>query len=108
RNLFRRLFIPLTLFLFRDQGRALVFVVVSHLAVQAVMTLIGVDGSIGMDRLNLAFLGTQLTGAATFLAPFEPVEQPELRRDGQGGTQRADVTAIDLAGKNVDYQQDHG
>src|SRR5690554_6833967 len=62
---------------------------------------------IGMNGLNLAFLGAQLAGIATFLAPLEPVEQAHPAGDGQGGAQRAEVTAEHLAGEDIDHQQDH-
>src|SRR5690606_37924823 len=42
------------------QRRALVFVVVGELAVEAVVTLVGVDPAVRVDGLDLAFAGAQL------------------------------------------------
>ena len=61
-----------------------------------------------MDRLDLAFAGTELAGPAAFRAALEPVEQARLGRDRQGRAQRAEVAAIDLAGEQVDHQQRDG
>src|SRR5690606_31631960 len=100
-----RLLVPLTLFLFRHQRRALVVIVVSHLTIQAVVTFIGIDRPVGMNGLNLTLHRTELAGTATLFTPFEPVEQPELGRNGQRSSQRADVPAVNLAGENIDDQQ---
>src|SRR5690606_24860455 len=96
------LLVPLALLLFRNQGRALVVVVISHLTIQTVVTFIDVDGRIGMDRLNLTLLRTQLAGATTLLTRLEPVEQPELGGNGQRCTQWADIAAVYLACEDID------
>src|SRR5690606_33097031 len=74
---------------------------------QAVMAFVVIDMPVRMNRLHFAFVGTDLTGIAAFLAPLEPVEQPEASGDRQARAQRADVAAIDLAGKDVDQQQEY-
>src|SRR5690606_7226339 len=99
--------LPAALLALVDQRRTLVLVVVGHLAVEAVVALVAVDVAVRMDRLDLAFHGAQLAGVATLLAPLEPVEQTELAGHRQGRAQRADVAAVDLAGEDVDNQQDH-
>src|SRR5690606_32672664 len=99
--------LPAALLALVDQRRTLVLVVVGHLAVEAVVALVAVDVAVRMDRLDLAFHGAQLAGVATLLAPLEPVEQTELAGHRQGRAQRADVAAVDLAGEEVDDQQDH-
>ena len=71
------------------------------------MALVVVDVPIRVDRLDLAFHGAQLAGAATFLATLEPVEQAELAGHRQGRAERADVAAVDLAGEQVHHQQHH-
>src|SRR5690606_9370720 len=75
--------------------------------VRAVIAFVVVDMPIRMDGLDVAFLGTQLAGVATFLAALEPVEQPYAAGDRQRGAQRTDVAAEHLAGEDVDHQQDH-
>src|SRR5690606_18538860 len=103
----RRLLATRFALVFQYQRGTLVFTVVSHLAVQAVMAFVVVDMPIRMDGLDLAFLGTQLAGVATFLAALEPVEQPYAAGDRQRGAQRADIAAEHLAGEDVDHQQNH-
>ena len=75
---------------------------VSHLAIQAVMTLIGVDLAGWPDGLYLAVSGTDLTGSTTLLAPPQPVKDTQLCRDGQGGPEWTQVLAEKLAVENTD------
>ena len=71
------------------------------------MALVVVDVPIGMNGLDLAFLGAQLAGVATLLAALEPVEQPDPAGYREGRAKRADVAAEHLAGEDVHHQQDH-
>ncbi len=71
------------------------------------MAFVVVDMPIRMDRLHFTFVGADLAGIAALLAPLEPVEQAEATGDRQPRAQRADVAAVDLAGKYVDHQQHH-
>ena len=57
---------------------------VSHLAIEAIMTLIGIDLAGRPDGLYLALPGTDLAESATLLAPPQSVKDTQWRRDGQG------------------------
>jgi len=81
---------------------------VSHLAIQAIMALIGVDLTGRPDGLHLALSGTDLAGAATLLAPPQPVKDTQRCRDGQGGPEWAEILAKKLAVENIDEQQGQG
>ena len=60
-----------------DHDRALLVVVVQHLAVQALDALVGVDVPLGMDRLHRAFVAAALAGLPHSRIAPQPVEQPE-------------------------------
>ena len=75
---------------------------VSHLAIQAVMTLIGIDLTRRPDGLYLALPGTDLAGSATLLAPSQPVKNTQRCRDGQGSPEWTEILAKKLAVENID------
>jgi len=75
---------------------------VSHLAIQAVMTLIGVDLTGRPDGLYLAVSGAYLAGSTTLLAPPQPVKNTQRCRDGQGRPEWTQVLAEKLAVENTD------
>src|SRR5690606_21428814 len=52
--------VTLSLLLLGDKRGTLVLVVVGHLAIQTVVALVGIDPSIRVDGLDLAFIGAQL------------------------------------------------
>ena len=81
---------------------------VSHLAIQAVMTLIGVYLTGRTDGLYLTLPGTDLAGPATFLAPSQPVKDTQRCRDGQGRPQRTEVLAEKFAVEKTNHQQGQG
>ncbi len=82
-------------------------VVICHLAIEAVVTFVMINMTIGMNGLYLAFIGAELAGLATFFAAFQPVEQAGFTWYCQGSTQRTDITAVDFARKNIDNQQQY-
>src|SRR5690606_2881266 len=70
------------LLVLQHQRRTLVLIVVGHLAIEAVMALVGIDAPVRMDGLDLALVGANLTGLTAFLAALEPVEQAQLGGNG--------------------------
>ena len=65
----------LLLFDFKQQVHAALFVVIQHLAVQALNTFVFIDIAFGENRLHRTFLSAFLAGIAAFLIAFEPIEE---------------------------------
>src|SRR5690554_2328483 len=97
----------LALLALHHHGRTLAIIMIGDLAVQTVVALVGVDMPLGMNRLDVALVGTNLAGLAALLVPTQPVEQANAGRNRQTSTQRADVAAIEFVIKSADHQQQH-
>src|SRR5690606_14751396 len=76
-----------------DADRALVVVVVEDLAVQAGDALVGIDVSLGMDRLDRAIVEAAHAGIPALPVALEPVEHPQPARDREGGAERTEIAA---------------
>ena len=72
-----------------DDNGANGFGLVQHLTMQTVYAFVRVDFPCRMNGLHRALVRAGLTGAATFLVAFQPVEHPHPRRDRQGVHGRA-------------------
>src|SRR5690554_3622860 len=93
----------LALFALHHHGRTLAVVVVGDLAVQAVVAFVGIDVSLGMNRLDMTLVGTDLAGLAALFMPTQPVEQTNPRRKRQTGTQRAHIAAVEFVVEGADH-----
>src|SRR5690606_4591966 len=67
---------------------ATAFVVIKHLAIQALDALIGIDRTFGLNGLDWTFNGAQLARIAAGRVTTQPVEDAQSGRDGQCGAQR--------------------
>src|SRR5690554_2409213 len=90
-----------------NQWRALVVVEIGHLTIQAVVAFHIVNGAVRVDRLHFTLVVTQAAGITTLFATLEPVKHPQLGGQRQCSTQRAQVAAVNLAGKDVHHQQQY-
>ena len=61
-------------FLRQSQGRALVLVAQDDDALQALDTLVVIDGTVLVDGVDPAAMATHLAGLATFGATLQPLE----------------------------------
>jgi len=66
---------------------------------QALMALIGVDHSLGMNCLHHAFLGASHAGITALLVALQPLEHPQSTGDGERRTQRTQITAVETFNK---------
>ena len=78
------------------QWRAFSIVPVSHLAIQAIVTFIGVDLSGRADSPYLTFMAANLAGAAAFLVTPQPVKNTKPGGEGKGCPQGTQITAEEL------------
>ena len=81
---------------------------VKLLAVHAVNAFINVDVTLGMDRLDGAFVSAALAGLAAFRPSPQPFEHADASGDRERRTQRADVAAEEALDEKPRTQQDGG
>src|SRR5690606_5522490 len=85
--------------------RAALVVVIKFLTMHAVDALIDVDLSFRMERLDRALLGATVARRTAFRPAFQPFEHADASGNGECGTERAHIAAVEALNEQAGSQK---